>query len=127
MSMSPFALRAKPCGASWALSALACTPVKPLVPSPAAVVITPVDAVTSLMALLPLSLIYRLPLPSSSTSVGPLSVAEAAAPLSPVYAALPVPATVLTTLVLAVYLRTLWYVASAMYRLPLPSTVMPTM
>ena len=74
-------------------------------PLPATVVMMPVEAVTLRMRWLFVSTMYRLPLASTATPDGLLSLALVAAPVSPEKPKVPVPATVVMMPVAAVTLR----------------------
>ncbi len=71
------------------------SPLKPVVPFPATVVITPFE--TLRMRLLPVSAMYRLPAESTATPSGPFNSALVAGPLSPLKPCVPFPATVVIT------------------------------
>jgi len=88
--------------ANSALVAAKPSPEKPEVPVPAIVEMTPVDAATNRMRLLPVSAMYRLPEESTATALGKLSTAAVARHPSPTESVeepqkglLPPPATVL--------------------------------
>ena len=70
------------------------------------------------------SAINRFPYESTAIPVGPLSVAEVAGPPSPVYPAVPVPATVVM-LPSRVTFRTMLFPVSAIYKAPEESTARP--
>ena len=59
------------------------SPLKPALPVPATVVMTPVPAVTRWMRLFPLSAMKRLPPPSTATPLGKLRTTEVSAVSNP--------------------------------------------
>ena len=92
------------------------SPVVPSVPLPARVVMMPSGA-TLRTTKFPLSAMSRLPEASTYRPVGSLSSAWEAGPLSPVYPAVPVPATVVM-MPLVSTLRTTLNCTSEKYTLP---------
>src|SRR6516165_9706379 len=114
---------------NWALVAGPLSPLKPAVPFPATVVITPFE--TSRMRLLPESAMYTLPAESTPTLKLWKSLfnwALVAGPLSPLKPAVPLPATVVITPLETLRMTWLpstmkgggslaWLPTSAMYRL----------
>ena len=101
------------------------SPLKPLLPLPATVVMKPVLVVILRMQLFCVSAINRLPAPSRNTLVGELSAALVAGPPSPPKLAVPSPATVVMMPVLAVTLRMRLLPLSAINKLPAASTATP--
>src|ERR1035441_1467067 len=95
-------------------------PLKPGVPFPATVVITPFE---TLRMQHPLSAMYRLPVESTATPVGLSNWALVAGPLSPLKPAVPFPATVVIIPFATLRIRLLS--SSAMYRLPAESKAIP--
>lgn len=85
------------------------SPLKPLVPFPATVVITPFA--TLRMRLLPVSATYRLPAESMATPSGAFNWALVAGALSPLKPGAPFPATVV--IVPLETLRMRWLAVSA--------------
>src|ERR1035437_6130531 len=103
---------------NWALVAGPLSPLKPNVPFPATVVITPFE--TLRMRLPPA--MYRLSAESTATPEGMSNWALVAGPLSPLKPCGPVPATVVITPFETLRMR----LPSAMYSAPAESTATPT-
>ena len=80
---------------NWALVAGPLSPLKPCVPFPATVVITPLE--TLRMRWLEASAMYRLPAAVHGDTVGVINCAPVAGPLSPLKPCVPLPATVVIT------------------------------
>ena len=97
------------------------SPLKPRVPFPAAVEITPFA--TLRMRLFCQSAMYRVPAVSTAMPCGSFNWALVAGPLSPLKPRVPFPATVVITPFES--LRTRMLPESTMYRLPAESTAMP--
>src|ERR1035438_3963196 len=115
----PAASKAMPEGLySPALVAGPVSPLKPPVPFPATVVITPLE--TLRMRLLPESAIYRSPAESTTTPEGWFSWAPVAGPSSPLKPWVSLPAAVV--IIPFETLRMALTIGSAMYRVPAEST-----
>src|ERR1700675_47758 len=97
------------------------SPLKPAVPFPATVVITPFETLQT--RLLPESATYRLPAKSTATLEGEFNWALVAGPLSPLKPVVPFPA---TAVIAPFETFQMWLLsASAMYRLPAESRATP--
>src|ERR1039457_6435691 len=107
--------------ANWALVAGPLSPLKPSVPLPATVVITPFETLRTRE--FQASAMYRLPAASTATPEGQYNWARVAGPLSPLKPAVPLPATVVITPFETLRMR--WLYWSAMYRSPAESTATP--
>ena len=105
-----------------ALAARPLSPLKPGVPFPATVVITPLE--TLRMRLFSVSPMYRLPAESTATPVRSLNWALVAGPPSPLKPCVPFPATVVITPFETMRRREA--PVSAIYKSPAESTATPS-